>query len=722
MRIFLALFRKETAAVFLSAPILFAAAFFILLDSFAFYLTLAVPAEPQAVFDDIGLFIAFTSIIMYPLVAMRAFAEEHAAGTMETLLTAPVGPGTVVLAKFAAAMVFVAAYLLHGAFYAFLLALGGRLDINSALAALAALFATGALAMALGCLLSALTASAAAAAAGTAGVLILLLILAEADPYAGALDSILNSLSFLPHARRWMGGEVDTRSLVYFLSATAFLLMCATLATGWRTLSPAARRRAWLGAGLALVVVANANWLAHYPFQLFADDRALGFLTVLRNRSLDVSDDGRNSLSPTAGRILDGLQGRLQAYAFLADGLEQRGVPVAEEMRRLLIRCGERNTLVAITFADAGDASGPAADVARDLRLQPRDLENTLVLDYQGRRQVVPAAALVAPPDWQAQTAGSDAWTFDGENRLFQTIQRLADPRVPNVFFTYGRMEHDLTPGPYPERSVSRLARSLAGANMRVRQHSLASGQPIPPECDILAVAAPRMPFQERDAAVIRRYLERGGRLCLFLPDAGGAPRTGDDALAQLAFELGGGFRDDAVTDREHNDNGLPLAPLGRPKGAADGAAHFVFPAARSIRDNPRAGENGWTCERMLESFPTAMAENPADGSLRPGPFTLVYRSWKEEGDREARAAVFASGRMAADADIGRGANEALILGMFQWLAGREEIRDIEPRPAVDRSVTLTGLRFVAALWAGTAVPPLAWLLAGVLVWWRRRE
>ncbi len=833
MRRFLALTRKEAAAILKSPPILFATAFFVLLDSFAFYLTAAAPATAYAVFDDIAMFMLFTSLLMFPLISMQSFSEDNATGTLETLLTAPIGPFTTVMAKFSGAMLYALLYLLHGAVYAALLGYGGDLDWNSTLACFLALAAVAALAMSLGVFVSALTLSPAAAAAGTGGILIFMALFADLDPYSGSLADLLNSLSFIPHAKRWMAGELDSRGCVYFLSAAALFLFYAWLAVGsrgaerrspnpavrrrltatwllvsagfllllaqiavlhikgfwesgtplgpslaripWYWLVPLilsaasfgwssltyraarraerggratrqvkyatisetrvlaapryyygdnlrARRRVVLAAAAALVVVLNLNWLSHYPFRTFIGNGLLQFLTVFQSRHWDLSDDRRNSLSPTTRRTLDGLQGRLSVYCFLSESLETRGVPLAEEMRRLLGRYSDYNALVGVTFADATREPELAASLAREVDVPPQGLENLLVVDYQGRRLAVTSASLIAPPDWRAQMAGEGKWVFDGENRLTQTIMRLADPRIPNVFFVYGHLEHSLAAGPYPDRSAARLARAMAGANMRVRQLTITPSQPIPPECDILAVAAPRVPYPKHEVDEIRRYLDGGGRLLLFAPAAGREYRAEGDPLAELAFSLGGSFRDDVVEDGKNNENGQALAPLGVAKGMAESSISLVFPLARSIRDNPRAAEGGWTCERMVESHPTAAAEPFGDGPRRPGPFTLVYRSWKTTEAREARAVVAASARMAADSDIGRGANEALIMGLTQWLAGREESRDIAPRTWIDRRLILTGPQLRAILWIGVVALPLAWLMAGISVWWFRKD
>ncbi len=807
MRTYLTLVTKETAGILKSPPILFATGFFVLLDAFAFYLTTARAGAPLAEFDEIALFILFSSIFLYPLVAMNLFAENNADGTIESLLTAPVSAGAAILAKFAAGMVFVLLHLVHALVFAILLDYGGNLDWQATAAGFIALFAFGMFAMSLGVFISSLTVSQAAAAAGTGGVLVFLAIAADLDPYSGHTADVLHSMSYFPHARRWIAGQIDVRGILYFVSTTVFFLFAAWLAitnrepqkrtsnptvrrrlavtyllvmagvvlvltqgailhiTGfwesgtplgpalarvpWSWLLPLilasgafvwsiltfraakraehgarnkrtykyatisdtavmrapryyyeenvrARRRVVIGFAAALVVLVNINWLSHYPWRTFQDSRQpWRSLALLQDRTWDFTREKSNSLSDTTRRVLDTLQGRLQIYSFLPEGLTVHDVPVAEEMRRFLIRLGEYNPQVSVTFADAVSEPELAGRLAAELDMPAENLDGLLVADYQGRRLTLNAAILAAAPDWRRLMAGDERWVFDGENRMTQTIMYLVDPRVPNIFFTYGHLEQSLSSGPYPDRSASRLALALAGANMRVRQHSIAQAGPIPANCDVLVLAAAAGPD----------YTAAG------------------DPLNDLLFSLGGDFRDDVVEDQLHNDNGQALVPQGIGRGLGDGGGvGLFFPFARTIRDNPRAAENGWTTERLIETFPEASATGIMDGAAKPGPFTLVYRSAMEVSGREARVVVMSSGRMVSDADIGRGANEALALAMVQWLAGREETRDLPTRTWIDRRLTLTGAQLRGILWVAVVGMPLAWLLAGISAWWLRRD
>lgn len=850
MQRFLILARRELSSIILNPPTLFAAAFFILLDSFAFYLASVRTPMPTASFHAIASFMLYTSILLYPFAARHSFSAESANGTLEALFTAPVARITVVLAKYAALMLFVFLYLTHGLVYAILFAQGGTLDWATAGAAFAALAAVGSLAMAVSVFVSALTPSPAAATAGAAGILFCMALAADLDPYSGIVADVLHEISFVPHAKRWIGGLLDTQGLVFFLTLSALFLFCAWLAVTtqeherrphdatvrrrltityllvcagfflllfeaailniggywdaggqlghnifripraylippalavgvflwsfftWRAAQRAhrhgrkkhstnkyatiseskvqrapryyyeenvrIRRRTAIATLAALVVIVNLNWLAHYPFETFADGGKLSCLAALRSRSRDVTRERKNTLAPATLNALDSLQGKLYMYSFLSERLRIQNVPVASDFRALVARYADTSALVSAVYADTGHEPEFARELALELDLPPENLKNKIVVSYQGRHMILPASSLAVAPDYRRIHAGDSRWVFDGETLLTQAILHLIDPRVPRIFFTYGHLEHSQSAAAVPSRSISLFVQALAAANMRPRQHSFASG-PIPDDCDVLAIIAPRIPFREHEAAEIQRYLDNGGRLLAIASPPDQEYDVDVDALNTLLFSMGGSFRNDRIRDAEHND-GDPDFLFGRIIAGNSESARLLFPDARSIRDNPRSSEQGWNARRTAQTFPTAIAsehgsgekETAQEGSggkgsgsgpeTRTGPFTLAYRTTRHTASGEARALVLSSAAAVTNAYIRDSVNLDLLVANVQWLAGREEATDIETQPWVDRRLRLTGPQIRMFVWIALVALPLFWLAAGISAWWLRRE
>jgi ABC-2 type transport system permease protein len=167
-----------------------------------------------------------------PVITMRTFALEKAAGTYETLMTVPVGDLEVVLAKFTGSMVF---YLLTW------MPLLGCIDVvhrfssnPSALdpgpiaSTFLGILLLGMLFMSLGCLASALTRSQIVAAmtsfALCVGLFILSFLSRIIPPDTGWRTAWLEQFSMTEHMQGFVRGVVDTRYVAYYLSLTVFVL------------------------------------------------------------------------------------------------------------------------------------------------------------------------------------------------------------------------------------------------------------------------------------------------------------------------------------------------------------------------------------------------------------------------------------------------------------------------------------------------------------------
>ena len=120
MHPFLVLTRKELGAALLSPVAYIVAAVFLLVLGYTFALTLFATkvANLQYIFRQIYVL----SILLVPVLTMRAFAEERRNDTLELLLTTPIAEVWIVLSKFAALLAVVLSIYALSASYAVLLA------------------------------------------------------------------------------------------------------------------------------------------------------------------------------------------------------------------------------------------------------------------------------------------------------------------------------------------------------------------------------------------------------------------------------------------------------------------------------------------------------------------------------------------------------------------------------------------------------------------------
>ncbi len=166
------------------------------------------------------------SILIIPLLAMGTLAGERQDGTLETLLTAPVRIGEVVVGKFVGVFLFYLFLILTSIPLVLILQTYGTVDFGPVVSGYAGTSLAGAGFLALGMLCSATCDRPLMAALMTFLVIFVLRLTPTftmaMDP--GPVRDLLLYLHYRPHLVPFRQGVLDTRHLVYFLSAILLFL------------------------------------------------------------------------------------------------------------------------------------------------------------------------------------------------------------------------------------------------------------------------------------------------------------------------------------------------------------------------------------------------------------------------------------------------------------------------------------------------------------------
>lgn len=173
-------------------------------------------------FGSMGVFV----VIVAPFLSMRLLADEHRSRTFELLMTSPVRPAQIVLGKYLAGVVMIAAALALVAFYPVLLALFGRgtsggaaVEWQTVGTGLLGLLLLGAMAMAVGLFFSSVTESVVVAALlGLIFLLGLWLLPIFGTASEGGAREVLASFASSEHLGPFLQGRIEAKDLVYYLS------------------------------------------------------------------------------------------------------------------------------------------------------------------------------------------------------------------------------------------------------------------------------------------------------------------------------------------------------------------------------------------------------------------------------------------------------------------------------------------------------------------------
>jgi len=235
MNAFLPLWRREMTSYFRTSIAYVVGVFFLAVTGFSFWMLAARLAQggtdgdmSSALFGSAWFWLDM--MIVIPLLTMRLFAEERRMGTLETLLTAPVTETHVVLAKFAGAYATFLLLWVPTLAYAFLLNLCGAhlppMDWGPVAAGYLGTALVGASFLSVGLLCSLLTRHQVIAAMASLAALGILL-LGGLLPFYSHTEEIRQASRYFSaplHMMDFAAGTLDTRAIVWYLSATLLLL------------------------------------------------------------------------------------------------------------------------------------------------------------------------------------------------------------------------------------------------------------------------------------------------------------------------------------------------------------------------------------------------------------------------------------------------------------------------------------------------------------------
>ena len=253
--------------------------------------------------------------LIIPVVTMRLIAEEKSSGTLEMLITLPVKDWEVIIGKYLGALalvlILIASTLLYPLVMFWFWKLG-PVDMGPVWSGYLGLTLMSAAGVAIGLLVSSLTKSQVISFFVTFVVLFALVTLDQVGDIASSpkLGAVIQYVSFHSHVQNFARGLIDTRSILYFVSLTAFSLIVAFRALEsrkWRLPMAMERKaRAATESGIYLLIVAGIVIAAN----------VLGFLA---HRRFDVTKTERFTLSKGSGRLVRELKRPITLKAYISN-------------------------------------------------------------------------------------------------------------------------------------------------------------------------------------------------------------------------------------------------------------------------------------------------------------------------------------------------------------------------------------------------------------------
>jgi gliding motility-associatede transport system auxiliary component len=326
-----------------------------------------------------------------------------------------------------------------------------------------------------------------------------------------------------------------------------------------------------------------------------------------------------------------------------------------------------------------------------------------------------------------------EAKTFDEEG-LTGAIVRTIKGGERTVCVVAGSGEHRIDDS--GASGLGNFKTVVEKDNYKVKSFSLLEKAEVPSDCTVVVVAGPTGDYIQPAVDALKKYVEGGGRLLVGLdpPLKLGRKEISDNqALTDLLASWGVTVKKDLVLDEN------PLAQLAGygPEvpvvmtyeshpivndlaGSATG-----FPISRSLEikngDKTTVTKLFSTSKNSVDTTNLSSAEvDPTKGNK--GPFPLAAAGTYNTGKENSQGRFVVVGNSAWMANfLGFNANRNLLLNAINWLSSDEDLISIRPKEPEDRRISLTRAQFLTVRTVSQFLLPLIVVVAGVMVWFRRR-
>ncbi len=230
MRNVLAIMNRELLALFCSPVAYVMLAGFLLITGVLTVATGGFEPGAPATLRNVFAFMPYILALVVPAIAMRTISEEYRAGTIESLMTAPVSDGELVLGKFLAAFCFYATLIAGTLIYLVLMMIYGNPDLGQAVSSYLGLLLAGLFFTSVGVFASSLTRNQIVAWMIAAAPLLLIVWFAAFlnQQLDGAAREVFAQINVQAHLDTFNRGLVTAESVAFFVAIAMLFLFLAT--------------------------------------------------------------------------------------------------------------------------------------------------------------------------------------------------------------------------------------------------------------------------------------------------------------------------------------------------------------------------------------------------------------------------------------------------------------------------------------------------------------
>jgi len=655
--------------------------------------------------------IVFTFIVTIPVLTMRALSEERKNKTDQLILTAPVSVGKIVLGKYLA---LVTVLLIPTAFMGILplfLMQAGEFRLGVSYAALLGFFLYGALALAVGLFLSSLTESVVIAAVLSFIVLFLgyimpgisnLLSTTGTSAVTTLIGRALSCFDMVGRFDTLSSGYFEVEAVVYYLSAIALALFC--------TAQMIQKRRYNISGGGLKLGAYSASGIILAVVLVVAVNLGLNYVPE-QYSSFDLTENKLYALTEETKAFLAGLSEDVTVYVLSEEDAGDAN------LSRTLERMADQSGHLQVKYVSPSQNPNFYQNYTSE---QPSS--GSLIVEGEKRSTVVDFGDIYTY-EMDYSTYSYQTTGYDGEGQVVSALAYVTTEDMPVFYAVGGHGELELE-----EKFVSTIKKE----NVSCEQLMLYSVDEIPADAQGLILNAPTGDYSKEDAEKVTAYLEKGGNALIVFTLAEGEMTNFDSILDFYGIREVEG----TIVEEDRNyyyQNPYYLFPKIESAKVTDPLADgLVFaPFSRGLFYEDTSDEIHYT--PLLTTSDSAFSRTDitdssdysrGEGDI-DGPFVISVEVEKSVSDGVASHAFLVGGESMftglAD-EMAPGNNVKLFSSMISALAQREVSVAVPAKSlAMSNLVFKAQTAYIAAVLC-VIVVPLSALVAGFVIWFRRRR
>ena len=693
-------FTTVTGWLFIAAHVCMAGLYFFAINLLSGYANVAETVSS----------ILFLLLLTTPILSMRILAEERKQKTDQLTLTSPVSVAGIVMGKyFALATVFTVPIAVMCTF-PLILSHYGTVPMGESYTAILVYYLFGLTCLAVGLLVSSITESQVIAAVLSFAVLfvgyMMSSITAMISSAGNAVTKVLSAFDFTARLNAMLGGTLDLKAVLYFLTVIAVCLFLTVQSIQKRRyhISVKSLSMGAYSTGMIAVVLVIALFL-----NLAVSSLPDSYTTV------DVTSQKLYSLTATTKKMLKELSEDVTIYVINAEN--------------------NQDTLVGKTLESYADLSDHIEVVYKDPVVSPDFYKeytdsisiNSLIVECGDRFQVINYSDLYAY-DFNSSTYQQTVSGYDAEGLLTSAIAYVTGENTSAVYRLEGYGEQTLEPA---------FSDGVKKENVVLENLTLLTSEGVPENATGVMILSPTNDLNEDDAQKLIDYLNRGGKIFLstsykehFSEEMPNLTKV----LNYFGLSIGDGL---IVEQDESMMYQSPLYLL--PEVEADSLTQNVFGKTYDFVMMPYTQPilidetEGVTVTQLLSTSQSAYSKTglnesgelkKADGDPE-GPFAVGVHAEKAlDSEKTAEIIVYSSDMLFTEVSnrYTMDNNLTLFTNAMSTMAGKTESISIPVKSYQAEVVTVPMASSVRLAVLFMGIIPAASLVIGIVIWVRRKK